>query len=268
MRKSLLRFGLPMLIGLAAGETHATGIEDWNAAAAGNHNWKYWNDSVSPSDIDAPWVATGGANDSGHLAVDLGALSLWGSNPTYWPAYTAASMRGADQDIDLVLNPYLTVNLMGGRDVDLQGGRLYFFVGEWNDSGSEAFYRNTTPLTIMPSGDWGLANVAWAGDVSQWALISATGEASSLEELFQAPQQYGLVLWGSQGQPTGTLHVDDFGAIPTATIPEPSGFALLGLGTLWLMLRGRGKPTALPRRAAFSPPGLYRWSPQRGATLP
>lgn len=240
MRKPLLLMGIVTGLMVWSWCAAAAGyFERWNDPLLENNYWRYW---IDPDGAPAEWSSTGGVGNSGHIASPLGVLETWGLANTYWPIYTMDGQRRPEQEIDLVQDPILTAVLSaGGLSVSLGGGRVYYFIGEWNANGpgpdDAIFYRTKAALTINPL-DWNVPSPVYAGSDLEWELIFSVNSSKKASELFTNPQQYGLVVIGAAGAMSGNLFVDNFGVIP-----EPAGaaWAALGLG-LWAIWPSRRRP--------------------------
>jgi hypothetical protein len=194
--------------------------EEWNASGNGAHRWNYW----TTGDVAMAWQATGGRADSGHVSAPLAACSNW-LNDSRWPAYTFAD-RDATQNIDLVSGSALSVYARMADPATLNGGSLHFFIGEWLSQSNYVFYQHNAVVTVA-TNDWSVRSSWTAGTDLDWTLVDRAGSTKNPTDLYANPQQYGFVIRGSAGQPTGSLGLDSF-----AVIPEPATLALAAGGAM------------------------------------
>lgn len=221
--------------------------EHWNAPARQEHNWDYWDMVNDPTGahpkLDMIWEANGGHADSGHVWSPLDPLDPFHDPNAYWPAYLTSTIAPT-QLIDLsfadaqirVYASDITARGTGAVDgmLDMKGGQLHFFIGEWLDEDDWRFFYNRTPLTINDH-TWTAESVIVVGGDSDWGLIASSGlggVAKAPSALFHHPEQWGFVIFPASSPPTGTLALDAF-----RIVPEPGILILLATGALVLARR-------------------------------
>jgi hypothetical protein len=212
-------------------------IELWNTTPPAENHWNYWDASPGGYGSPASWTSSGGYANSGHIYMPMNELVKWpAAENLYWPVFTIAGTghREAYQELDLTKDPVLNILLSAaGGTVNLQGGQLYFFIGEWigGVTPSAVFYRSTTPLVVNSTG-WSLVNSSKVGKETDWDLLFRENSTRLASDLFFHPQQYGLVLVGAGPDPlSGDLHIDNF-----SSIPEPAALGGSLAGGLVLMV--------------------------------
>ena len=233
--------------------------ELWDSPAAQHNLWAYWDlDYTGPggealNDHNKPMAyhADGGVGGlgSGCVSVPLGDLepALMHDGAAYWPAYPGDDHVNGFPEIDLTVpNAAVQVSVRGisaGPSVGLGGGQVRFFIGYWDGHGTEetdddeqAFYC-TKGTYAVGSGGWVETTVA-LGDNNDWLTIvkDETTRNTLPEDLYNAPQQWGFVIWETQLSSTlsGELRFDEF-----HIVPEPTALLLLAGGGLALARRRR-----------------------------
>lgn len=203
---------------LAACTARAAYIEEWDDPGLTNHNWLAWcTDGFSwTGGAYLVFSQFGGVGNSGYVRIDdMATLSEW--DGVYWPAYTEEGpatnrMRAYTQDLDLNMDSLIRV--YGRRDVasDLKSGEVCFFIGRWEAATNQAFYYYNQPVTVN-TNDWDVRTVI---DIApgDWMAITNVGSMTP-ESLYDNPQQYGFVIIGATGQPSGALRFDEFSNVAT-----------------------------------------------------
>ncbi len=221
--------------------------ELWDDPIKKNNNWSYYDsDAVAPFDVDMNWQSSGGVGGSGYVSAPLNALDSAHDASAFWPAYLYRGL-GDDQEIDLSIDN-AAVKIYARDDtgplapvgsMDLQGGSVHLFIGQWFkgvDPGPQddtwSFFYNTTALNII--GDVWTESTISVGDNSNWDIITRTNNSISPDDLFHHPEQWGFVVFPAAGDPSGVLGLDSF-----RVVPEPTTVMLLGFGILFLKRRSR-----------------------------
>lgn len=222
--------------------TQAGYVETWNAPGAGANQWFYF-DKNAPNDGDVPlaWTGSGGVDPapSGYVGSNLGNATTW--NPTgagnYFVAYTYQRFH----HLDLGAAPGVSIALSDPGGLNLGGGTLRFWIGEYvdTDGGGPAlptysFYFLDRTLSYG-SASW-VTNTIDIADYSWTQFANQNGRP--VTALLDGPQQWGIGLFGATSAPSGTLALDNF-------VPAPAPLALIALG-----LAGLGWTR---RRAAVHP---------------
>ena len=199
---------MALLIG--ASSAWADYSENWDA---GGNDWMYWAaDPISPARLGGDnepmdWSATGGYGNSGYVSAPLGSLFItW---DRYWPAYQAppsvdpVSLNG--QVLRVHGNDLATSNLPDNC--------LRAFIGEWISDTEYVFFAHNTPLSFGRNS-WDVVGEAIVGGDPDWHDIVRVGSTKTASDLYNNPQQWGIVIEGLGGigigeQPTGTLGFDE-----------------------------------------------------------
>ena len=248
-RKVVVFLVLVLVLVLSASARGTYVEEKWDSSSLTHHNWSYWNEnSISPHnewDVYANWQETGGVGGSGHVWAPLSLLTSEHHNQAYWPMFLTTDIDDADgsQEVDLSFGGAAVKIYMKDRTlatpVNLQGGSVHLFVGEWIPAGiggpvgdKYRFFYNKKPLKA-PTGTWVESTVPIGGD-SDWGVIAIDGLPANASDLFNTPQQWGFCIFGATDQPTGELAFDSFGVVP-----EPVTLSMLALGGLALLHRNK-----------------------------
>gem|GEM_PF-4896510 len=204
---------------------------DWSGSTA--EGWLNW---VS-GDIALTRVASGGA-EGGYVRSRLDLLTANVDSDLWWPCYrappTSEPINGdfTNASVSVALNDFGTV--------DLQGGSLHFFVGEWDPgTGTSTFWIFRTPVAAATAGSWQTRHLQLTAVEADW---EARGDVPyrALAELLVRPQQWGFVIVGAaRAQPLGFLgfdslrvtsgpivHVVQAAAQPDPTLAEPVDFTV------------------------------------------
>lgn len=268
------------VFGLVSGMARADSYqqEQWNDSIAEENLWAYWDEDYDVGEPESAnyhhhpmaWMATGGVANSGHVWTSLPDLWTEHDDRAYWPAYLTDQITQyygvPDREIDLT--PNIDSIRMAVKDravttpVDLNGGKLYFFVGQWWSHPSDpdqdrwAFFYNANGFYDFNATQWTTTLVPVGEGTTDWGIISMSGvnndypdpPVSEARELFDSPQQWGVVIFDPLATvlaaPEGELAFDNFGIV----IPEPSTFVLLAMNALGLFVY------ALRRRISFREP--------------
>lgn len=230
---------LTLLLLTHAGAAPAGLTEGWDSDPPGANAWYYF-DSGAPDNGDAPltWIASGG-NPGGYVQSPLGSATTWDQITlanSYFIAYAYGDrLSGVTHPIDLTSDPYVRVSFGNDGGVDLAGGSLFFWVGEWIDTNEFAFYYLDTPLDGATASVWTDNVVEASADPADWQTIT-NENGPALTDILPDPQQWGFGIFGGSGQPQGTLAIDalEVSADPPAQTPLPGSLVLtlLGLGAL------------------------------------
>ena len=228
---------------IAAGDYDA---EYWDVPGKANNNWSYYDTDVpSPHNVDMTWHASGGMGDTGYVSAPLALLDSAHDPCAFWPAYLYRGL-GVAQEIDLSF-PGAVIKVRA-RDMapptqiqpmDLKGGSLVFFIGQWVDVGDDgnpandkwSFFHNLTPVTIAQGG-WTVRSSLPVGGNADWAAIADNDPLVDPSDLFYHPQQWGFAIFPAASTPTGTLGLDSL-----RIVPEPASFSLVALGAAVLLGR-------------------------------
>jgi hypothetical protein len=227
------------------GAAQAGFAEAWDTDPPGANAWYYF-DSGAPNDGDVAltWVASGG-NPGGYVQSPLGSATTWNKITlanSYFIAYAYGDRSaGTTHPIDLTSDPYLRVSFGNDGGVDLAGGGLYFWVGEWVDTDKFAFYYLNQALDGATASVWTDNVVEASSDPADWQTI-ADKNGPALADILPAPQQWGFGVFGGTARPQGTLAIDtlSLSADPPAQTPVPGSLvlALAGLAALARVRRG------------------------------
>jgi hypothetical protein len=215
-------------------------VERWNDPIRREHNWDYWDMIHDPTGAhpkeDMFWVPRGGLADSGYVWSPLGDLEPYHSPQAYWPAYLTSRIAPL-QRIDLTqpgaeIRVYAS-DISAHGAIDLQGGRLHLFIGEWISETDWRFFYNRTPLVINDH-HWSTESVVPVGGDADWGLIAGSigGTAGGASALFHHPEQWGFTIFAADSTPAGTLALDAF-----RIVPEPSALTLAAWPALVLLGR-------------------------------
>jgi hypothetical protein len=219
---------------MAVAEYHQ---ELWDDPGKANNHWSYYDtDAPEPHDVDMDWHASGGVGSSGYVSTPLDHLDPAHHPQAFWPAYLYRGL-GENQEIDLgianaAIKVYASdVSTTGITPLNLQGGSLYFFIGQYlagipDDPADDkwSFFYHTMPVTIN-QGDWEAESTLTVGDDANWGVIADTDPDVSPSDLFYHPQQWGFCVFEAEAAPSGVLAVDSF-----QIVPEPSVLVFLGMG--------------------------------------
>lgn len=254
----------------------------WEPPAGGESLWAYWDENFEPYPADGAgynyhhkpmhWSAKGGVKESGYVWVPLSdVMSEHNEIQAFWPAYMTDQQteyyhhhypeksphpRHLDLTVD---NAHIKVSLLDrgqlSQPVNLAGGKIYFFVGEWwsndlQDPNDDAFifFYNSNGAFNVTGNDWTTTSVpvgngsALAGD---WKIIASSAGLDGYEnppedgdeavDHFYSPQQWGFTIFNGTAtvRPviSGELGFDDF-----AIVPEPGTLTLLTLALITLGL--------------------------------
>lgn len=205
--------------------------ENWNSSGDANHNWAYW----SSNEVAIPWMSSGGYNDSGYVQANLTSMTNWCADNSYWVGYLITNTMAPEQHVDLT-GKWIEIRANDMNTADLDGGELYFFIGDWSGPANYSFFYNTNSLTLG-ANSWDVLHSIAIGENDNWGTIAQVGNTQTPDDLFNNPQQYGFVIYnadGNNGKPSGQLGLDNF-----AVVPEPFSASLLGAGLLAFRLLRR-----------------------------
>jgi len=241
LRKSVLWF---VLSGLAfvplAGAIVPEYTDYFNDTIAEEHNWQYWgvpDGGGAEGNQALQWMANGGESGSARLTIDMQYLTE--SVGAFWPYFLQSSAVGGTraEDQELNFSGHEVSAIFNSHNIanPLNGGALYFFVGQYEESGDSAWYYFQTPFTINPTeGDWSpSAPITITGESAQWTLLGGS-ESVPVSALLNNPQQYGFVVVGAGSQPTFNISMDNFSS--ALVVPEPGLLGLLALGAMLVAL--------------------------------
>ncbi len=208
--------------------------ELWDDPIKTNNNWAYYDvDHTSGPHVDMIWHATGGVGNSGYVHAPLGGLDSAHHEQAFWPAYLFRGLGSFGQEIDLsppdtVIKIYAREMAVSVVPIDLKGGSLHFFIGQWITGPPDkwSFFYNRTPIGISDAG-WTIENMIYVGGDDQWGEIANNDPSVSPSDLFYHPEQWGFVIFGATGTPAGELAIDSFRIAPHPDpVPLLSGWKL------------------------------------------
>ena len=238
MKMQIVTHYTVILFGLSAvwsPQVDAVIFEDWNDAEAMTNNWFYF-DGIDYEGTAPDWQSSGGIDNSPHVRCPLGLLAAWDPQTepyAYYPLYTYDQYHS----VNLLENPHVSIAVRDTAFIstDLQGGALYFFVGEWIEEDNYYFvYFN--PVSFAPTSAWTTHTIHTTTDPGDWTLLGSDGPDPDLATLLSDPQQWGFTIRGGTAPPMGQIGFDNL-----AVIPEPAThvliFGLTALGYLWLRRR-------------------------------
>jgi len=237
--------GILSFLGLSAG-AEASYSETWNDPGAGANRWYYFQ-AGAPDNGDVPlaWTASGGVDPapSGFVSADLGAATTW--TPTGAGNYFLAYTYRSHHPLDLTLAPWAEIALKDGGGLDLGGGTLRFWIGDFDDpngpnppAATYSFFYLDLPLAYGTAG-WVTNSI----DTTAYSWVQfANQNGRPVGDLLSDPQQWGIGLFGAADTPGGTLALDNF-------IPSPAPLALIALGLAGLGWTRRRAPLALTAAA-------------------
>ena len=134
--------------------------------------------------------------------------------------------------------------------MDLHGGQLHFFIGQWlpgpspgREDDTWSYFYNTTPVTINDH-DWAVKSVIDVID-GGWETLASNDPSVWPSDLFYHPQQWGFVIYAASDTPSGELAFDSFKIWHGPDIPTLSAW---GLGVMALVMAAAA--TIVIRRAS------------------
>ena len=209
--------------------------ELWDDPLKANNNWSYYDtDAAEPHDVDMVWLSTGGVGNSGYVKTPLSALDSAHDGEAFWPAYPYRDI-GDNQEINLGI--VRTKIVVYASDVsmmvpmDLHGGQLHFFIGQWDPGTSPgpeddtwSYFYNTAPVTINDN-DWAVKSVIDVID-GAWETLASNDPSVQPSDLFYHPQQWGFVIYPASDTPSGELAFDYFKIWHGPDIPTLSAWGL------------------------------------------
>lgn len=213
-------------------------VETWNSDTARENGWWYYDaaDTGHDGDVALAWLDVGGVPPapSGQVHVDAGDATAWA--PTGAGNYYLAYTYGATHAIDLTLDPQVWIALKDGGGLDLKGGTLRFWIGDYDDPDGAggappilSFYSFDQAL-VYGDTDWVVNSIdVRTGD---WLAINGLN-AKPASALLSNPGQWGFGLFGAGDDPSGTLALDNF------NVPAPAPLALVALGIAGLGMMRR-----------------------------
>jgi hypothetical protein len=212
-------------------------VETWNADPPRENHWFYFDvtDPTNHGDVALRWSPTGGAGPapSGYVTADASDATSW--TPTGVGNYFLAYAYDSWHSIDLATDPLVYIALRDGGGLDLKGGVLRFWIGEYNDDGpggkdtTLSFYFYDRVLSYG-TAEWVVGSIDTSG--GSWVQFANQG-GRPVASLLKQPQQWGFGLFGASADPAGTLALDNFG-VP---LPAPLPLVALGLAGLGLARR-------------------------------
>ena len=225
----LVALGALLAMGLG-GAAQAGYVETWNSGTARENTWWYYDTTDTTHDGDVPlsWFDSGGfpPAPSGHVRADAGDATTW--SPTGAGHYFLAYAYGKTHPIDLTRDPRVSIALKDGGGLDLEGGTLRFWIGDYDTTGGGdpvlSFYYFDQAL-VYGDIDWVVNTIDVDG--GHWVAINGLN-TKPVSALLANPGQWGFGLFAATADPSGTLALDDFSA------PVPHSLALLGLGLVAL----------------------------------
>jgi hypothetical protein len=132
---------------------------------------------------------------------------------------------------NLACTPYVTLAVNASPVVslvtpavaaaDLGGGRLRFWVGEWNAETNYAFYIFKDAAFQVTAG-WIASTIQLNPNEAAWERHGpASGSVPTLGKVLADPQQWGIAIVGGSGPPAGWLGFDDLsiGSAPLSRLP-------------------------------------------------
>jgi hypothetical protein len=214
-----------LLLALPAGAAY---VENWNDAGAADDDWFWFQDGYSGEDHagDHPlnYSATGGVT-GGHAATPLTSVTEWSEAPSAHDrffAYTWVQYHA----IDLAVDPYINAAFKDQGGLNLHGGEIRFWIGQWNDADDNAFFAFAAPF-LVGSNDWSYNQVSI--NRHDWTVLTqgASSSVTSAEELFTNPQQWGFMITGGSAAGDGVIGIDDVSTEAPQSTPLPGTLLLL-----------------------------------------
>ncbi len=200
------------------------------------------------------WLATGGMGNSGYVRAPLNALGSANSDEAFWPAYLYSEL-GDNQEIDLTVSDAVIKVYASGVSMlvpmNLQGGRLHFFIGQWlpgispgPEDDTWSYFNNLTPATIDDHG-WSVESSITVGNDSNWGTIASNDPSVGPSDLYYHPEQWGFVIFPASGILSGELALDSFRIVSEPNIPTTSAW---GLAVIVLLIVAAGSVVIRRRR--------------------
>lgn len=231
--------GILSTLGLAAAQ--AGYVETWNNPGAGANHWYYFQvDAPDTGDVPLNWTGSGGVDPapSGYVRADAAAATTWAATGPgdYFLAYTYQWYN----PIDLTQDPGARIALRDGGGLNLDGGTLRFWIGEYSDPDGQG---PTAPSYSFFYLDHALSYGAQGWETNtidtrahSWVDFGSQG-GRPVGDLLSNPQQWGIGLFGAGSDPGGILALDNF-------VPSPAPLVLIALGLTGLgWMRRRGQTT-------------------------
>lgn len=214
-------------------------FENWDDPNVQANSWFYFNeaDEADHGNVLLDWHAAGGIGNSPHVSCPLGNLTNWMPQT---PADAFFPLYGIDphHSVNLMENPLVRIAVRDMDNVNLAGGALFFWVGQWIEE-DEYHFVYFNPFSFVPSATWRTHVIETTPEAADWTVLGSMGPVPDLVTLLSDPQQFGFTIRGGMAEPAGRLGFDDL-----SIIPEPASLIFAtGLAALLFAWRCRQRQT-------------------------